>query len=257
MKIKRRINGKTKLHRVYTKAEAAEKGLAIIYWKEAEVGDWAYTDDNYVAKCYDRKDYTDKHGNTKTFVKLTCGVGWASRFSKILFEINYDYGVFSKTNPKRKWDEQESKTTRAKNTVSAYAQMLLNNGKVDYETLGNVYRPEQEKPVATVRRFLKQKVTKQMVEKKLKELLSEKGISKELALDNVLIALKMAESKGDVNNFLKANDTLMDLLEMKPNKKMITDTIQVDMTKQIADTIAKEDKRLTLQRKSEQNEVPK
>lgn len=96
-----------------------------------------------------------------------------------------------------------------------------------------------------------------MVEKKLKELLSEKGISKELALDNVLIALKMAESKGDVNNFLKANDTLMDLLEMKPNKKMITDTIQVDMTKQIADTIAKEDKRLTLQRKSEQNEVPK
>ena len=49
----------------------------------------------------------------------------------------------------------------------------------------------------------------------------------------------------------------MDLLEMKPNKKMITDTIQVDMTKQIADTIAKEDKRLTLQRKSEQNEVPK
>ena len=89
MKIKRRINGKTKLHRVYTKAEAAEKGLAIIYWKEAEVGDWAYTDDNYVAKCYDRKDYTDKHGNTKTFVKLTCGVGWASRFSKILFEINF------------------------------------------------------------------------------------------------------------------------------------------------------------------------
>jgi hypothetical protein len=65
----------------------------------------------------------------------------------------------------------------------------------------------------------------------------------------------MAEEKGDVNNFLKANDYLMDLLEMKPNKKMITDTIQVDMTKQIADTIAKEDRRLTLQRKSEENEA--
>lgn len=58
-----------------------------------------------------------------------------------------------------------------------------------------------------------------------------------------------------MNNFLKANDYLMDLLEMKPNKKMITDTIQVDMTQQIADTIAKEDKRLTLQRKSEENEA--
>ena len=48
----------------------------------------------------------------------------------------------------------------------------------------------------------------------------------------------------------------MDLLEMKPNKKMITDTIQVDYTKQIADTIAQEDKRLTLQRKSEEDERP-
>ena len=85
-----------------------------------------------------------------------------------------------------------------------------------------------------------------MVEKKLKEILAKKSISKEFAVDNIVMALKMAEEKGDVNNFLKANDYLMDLLEMKPNKKMITDTIQVDVTKQIADTIAQEDKRLTL-----------
>ena len=50
------------------------------------------------------------------------------------------------------------------------------------------------------------------------------------------------------------NDYIMDLLEMKPNKQLITDTVQVDMTKQIADTIAKEEKKLTLQRKSEVNE---
>tara|TARA_A100000172_G_C3031900_1_gene107028 strand:+ start:282 stop:1055 length:774 start_codon:yes stop_codon:yes gene_type:complete len=256
MKIKRRINGKTSHYPVFTKEEAATKGFAIIYWKEAQTDDWAYTDDNYVAKCYDRKDYTDKNGNTKTFVKLTCGVGWVSRFSKILFEKNHKYRVYSKTNPVKSWDEQESKTTRAKNTVTAYTQMLINNGKVNFDTLGNIYRPDQKEPIATVRRFLKQRIAKRMVEKKLKELLSDKGINKELALDNVLRALTMAESKGDVNNFLKANDTLMDLLEMKPNKKMITDTIQVDMTKQIADTIAKEDKRLTLQRKSEEHEAP-
>ena len=133
--------------------------------------------------------------------------------------------------------------------------MLLSNGQVDFNALGEIYRPDQKIPAATVRRFLKQKVAKRMIEKKLKELLKDKGISKELAVDNVLRALHMAESKGDVNNFLKANDCLMDLLEMKPNKKMITDTIQVDVTKQIADTMAKEDKRLTLQRKSEENEA--
>jgi len=93
-----------------------------------------------------------------------------------------------------------------------------------------------------------------MVEKKIKELLIDKAISKEFALDNIVRALAMAEEKGDVNNFLKANDYLMDLLEMKPNKQMITDTVQVDVTKQIADTIATEEKKLTLQRKSETNE---
>ena len=132
--------------------------------------------------------------------------------------------------------------------------MVVNAGKVDYQALGQIYRPDQKSPAATVRRFLKQKVSRKMVEKKLKELLVEKKVNKEFALNNLMVALKMSEEKGDVNNFLKANDYIMDLLEMKPSKKMVTDTIQVDMTKQIAETIAKEDKRVLVQRKTEENE---
>ena len=256
MRIKRRIEGKTAYYDILTKQQADQQKVDYVYWKDAEVGEYAITDDDYVALCYARNDYTDKQGQCKTFVKLTCGVGWTSRFTKINFEENHKYGVYSKTNPKRTWDQEEAGTTRAKNTVTAYAQMLLADGKVDYNTLGKIYRPDQKIPIATVRRFLKQKVAKKMVEEKLKEILAKKSISKEFAVDNIVLALKMSEEKGDVNNFLKANDYLMDLLEMKPNKKMITDTIQVDYTKQIADTIAQEDKRLTLQRKSEEDERP-
>ena len=255
IRIKRRINGKTEYYDILTKEEALAKKLDIVYWKNAKVGEYGCTDDDHVAVCYARNSYTDKNGNLKTFVKLTCGVGWVTSFSRMEFLKNHEYGVYSKTNPARKWDTEEAGKKRSKDTVTAYAQMLINDGKVDFETLGKIYRPDQEKPVATVRRFLKQKVAKNMVEEKLKEILVKKSISKEFAVDNIVIALKMAEEKGDVNNFLKANDYLMDLLEMKPNKKMITDTIQVDMTKQIADTIAKEDRRLTLQRKSEENEA--
>lgn len=252
--IKRKINGKETHYPIYTKQEAIEKNMTFVHWKEAQIGDYGLTDDDYVALCYGRSNYTDKNGNQKTFLKLTCGVGWVNPNSQILFVKNHEYGVYSKTNPARRWDQEEAKKTRSKNTVTAYAHMLLSEGQVDYNTLSRIYRPDQKEPIATVRRFLKQKVAKRMVEEKLKEILAKKSISKEFAVDNIVIALRMAEEKGDVNNFLKANDYLMDLLEMKPNKKMITDTIQVDMTKQIADTIAKEDKRLTLQRKSEENE---
>mgnify|MGYP000734063991 CR=1 FL=1 len=254
MEIKRRIKGKTSNYPIHPKDEADIQKLSYVYWKQAEVGDWALTDDGFVSECFGRASYTDKAGHVKTFIKLTCGVGWDTGFSKINFLINQQYGVYSKTNPKRTWDEEESGKTRSKNTVNAYANMLLSSNMVNYNTLGQIYRPDQKTPAATVRRFLKQKITKRMVEKKIKELLIDKAISKEFALDNIVRALAMAEEKGDVNNFLKANDYLMDLLEMKPNKQMITDTVQVDVTKQIADTIATEEKKLTLQRKSETNE---
>ena len=255
MKLFRKIKGKSAEYSIYTKVEAQDKKLAFKYWKEAQVGEWGITDDGYVAECFDRKGYTDKHGKTKTFIKLTCGVGWDTQFSKIYFKINHKYGVYSKTNPKRSYDAQENGTTRAKNAITSYAKMVVDAGKVDYKTLGQIYRPDQQNPEATVRRFLKQKISRRMIEKKLKELLVQKKITKEFALNNLIRALQLSEDKGDVNNFLKANDYIMDLLEMKPNKKMVTDTVQIDMTKQIADTIAKEDKRLVLQRKTEENEV--
>lgn len=254
MKIKRRIQGKTNEYFVYSKAEADNKKISYVPWKQAEVGDWALTDDGFISECFDRKSYTDKGGHVKTFIKLTCGVGWDSSFSKINFLINHEYRVYSKTNPKRTWDNEEINKTRSKNTINAYANMLLGSNAIDFNTLGQIYRPDQQTPAATVRRFLKQKVTKRMIEKKIKELLHDKSINKEFALDNIIRALAMAEEKGDVNNFLKANDYLLDLLEMKPNKQMITDTVQVDVSKQIADTIAKEEKKLTLQRKLEKNE---
>lgn len=58
--------------------------------------------------------------------------------------------------------------------------MLINDGKIDFEALGKIYRPEQKKPTATVRRFLKQKVAKQMVEEKLKEILAKRVYLKSL-----------------------------------------------------------------------------
>jgi|14_taG_2_1085336.scaffolds.fasta_scaffold37420_2 hypothetical protein len=254
IKIKRKINHKTALYPIYTKEEADKKKLKYVYWKECDKGDWGITDDNYISECISRSDYTDKNGNTRTFVKLSCGVGWCSSFSKIEFELNKAYNVYSKTNPAKDWKEQEAGTTRAKNTVTAYANMLLSGDRVDFSKLGNIYRPDQKIPEATVRRFLKQKVAKRMVEEKLKNLLAGKSVNKEFAVDNLLRALHMAENKGDVNNFLKANDQIMDLLEMKPSKKITTDTVQIDLTKQIADTIATEEKKLLVQRKEEKSE---
>lgn len=252
--IERLYQRKKRKFKIYTKDEFDKEKKPYIYWKEAETGDYAITDDNYVMECLSKREYTDKNGNIKTFIKLSGGVGWDNMASKINFELNDAYKTYTKTNPAKSWEDVEITSTRGKNTVDIYANMLL-NGNVNFKTLGNVYRPKDKIPEATVRRFLKNKRVKMEVEKKVREILGEKSINKEFAVDNLIRALSMAEHKGDVGNFLKANDQIMDLLEMKPNKAITTDTVELIDTKKILDQITQEEeKKLVMQRKEEVNE---
>lgn len=253
--IERLYQRKKRRFTIYTKAEAdADSSMGYSDWRDATLGAYAITDDDYVMECLSRSDYTDKNGNIKTFVKLSGGVGWVSPSAKINFKLNHSYKTYTKSNPSKTWDEYEVKSTRGQNTISTYASMML-NGAVDFDTLGKVYRPDSKIPQATVRRFLKNKRVKMMVEKKVKEILSDKSINKEFAVDNIVKALDMAEHKGDVGNFLKANDHIMDLLEMKPNKLITTDTVELIDTKKILDQITQEEeKKLVLKRKEEKND---
>ena len=184
IRIKRLYDRKQTTFIVYTKDEADENNFNYVHWKQADTGDFAITDDEYVMKCLGRKSYTDKNGNVKTFIRLSGGVGWDNNASKIFFKKNHQYECYTKTNPARTWEEVEINSTRGKNTIAAYAHMML-NGEVDFSTLGNIYRPKDQIPEATVRRFLKKTKVKHAVEKKVQEILSDKAVNKEFAIDNI------------------------------------------------------------------------
>ena len=91
-------------------------------------------------------------------------------------------------------------------------------------------------------------------EKKLKEILIDKGITQEQVLDLQLEALTIARDKGDVSNFLRVADNFMDLLQMKPGKVVTTDTVELDFSSKITEQIEAEDKKLKLERKIEEPE---
>ena len=48
--------GKT-YYTIYTKDEAENEGVEYKYWKEAKKGDYALSDDNYVAKVIQHREY--------------------------------------------------------------------------------------------------------------------------------------------------------------------------------------------------------
>lgn len=74
-------------------------------------------------------------------------------------------------------------------------------------------------PAATVKRLFKEKVVKRMVEEKMKEVLASKGINRGFVLDVIKKSIGIAENKEDVANMLRAAENLVDILEMKPNKR--------------------------------------
>lgn len=254
-KLKRKLKKKTRVYNIYTQNEADEAGLDYSHWKQAQTGDYALSDDGFVGKCIGRKDYTDKKGRVKTFVRLAYGANWAGNTNKIQYLKNKEYGVYTQANPEaNNWAVREANTTRAKNLVNAYVGQLTSTKKVDYNQLGMIYRPDQKEPAATVRRVLKQEVIKKMVEKKLREVLSEKGINNSSVLDTMLEGLDIARAKQDVTNMIKISDAFMELLEMKPNKKITTDMLQLDVSNSIGDIIAKEEKSFKVSRKIEEDE---
>ena len=254
-KLKRKLKKKTKVYNIYTQNEADEAGLDYSHWKQTQTGDYALSDDGFVGKCIGRKDYTDKKGRVKTFVRLAYGANWAGNTNKIQYLKNKEYGVYTQANPEaNNWAVREATTTRAKNLVNAYVGQLTSTKKVDYNQLGMIYRPDQKEPAATVRRVLKQEVIKKMVEKKLREVLSEKGINNSSVLDTMLEGLDIARAKQDVTNMIKISDAFMELLEMKPNKKITTDMLQLDVSNSIGDIIAKEEKSFKVSRKIEEDE---
>ena len=250
-KIIRKINGVKKTYLVYSKDEADKDSLEYKHWKEVEPGDYAITDDDYVAVCIGKKIYTDKQKRKRAFIKLSCGVGWVSKNTELLYEPNRDFGLYSQVKPDY-WVNKEIRSTRFKNTVTAYVEQLLSDTGVNWDILGNIYRPEQRIPAATVRRLFKQQEVREVIEEKLKEILTSKGITQELVLDLHLEAIEVARGKLDPSNMLRATENLMDLLEMKPGKKITTESVEFGISSSIADQIASEEKKLTLAQKTEE-----
>jgi len=155
----------------------------------------------------------------------------------------------------RAWQEREATSKRTKNAVNAYVGQIVEGKKVDWNQVGKIYRPDEQNPSATVKRLFKQKVISNMVEEKLKEILSSRGVDKGYVLDTILKAISIAEDKQDVSNMLRGVENFVDMLEMKPNKKVTTDTLQIDMTNQIMDKIETEEKKLVATRKVESDVI--
>ena len=129
---------------------------------------------------------------------------------------------------RKRWLKYELGKSKTKLVIKTYVRMLV-TGKIEWEKLGQLYRPDQKIPVATFRRLLRQEETQRMVSEELEKLLSGEGITAQYSIKNRKIALEMAIEKGDLTNVNRALDSFDEKLDLKPNTKVkITESLRIN-----------------------------
>jgi len=235
--------------KVYTVEEAEQSNLKYVYWKEAKIGNWALTDDGWVVECLD--EYKS-NGNTQ--LMFSCGRAWVNERSVLEFTPRLETRNFYGTSADS-WQIQEGKKGRTQRVITMYAHMLIDGKPIKWDLLGRIYRPDQLRPDVTVKRLFKEKEITGLIDKKIRELAEERGITEDTAFSWIEKAAAMAEKKGDASNLMRAAENLVKIFGMEPKKQIQTDTVQVDLSRQIEGQIEKEEARLTAKKEREGFEI--
>ncbi len=79
---------------------------------------------------------------------------------------------------KRRWIKYELGKFKTKLVIKTYVKMLM-SGKIEWEKLCQMYRPDQKQPVWTLKRLLKQTETQNMITDELIAVMAGHQISQD------------------------------------------------------------------------------
>jgi len=211
--IERTYHGETRKHYVLTRDEADERDIRYVRWDEVkEVGDYGISDDHYVAEVL---GINGPYSSGRRQIVYPYARPWGST-KELVFLDHYDKGNFTASAP-RSWAETESIRERGQRVIRMYAQILIMKGRAtaqDYEILGRIYRPDEKKPAATVKRLLKQSVIQKMVSSEIVALLKDKGITPESVVDKYTETYNAALNEGHTGTMKSVTDQFAKMLGM-------------------------------------------
>lgn len=239
---------------IYTQEEADKEGISYKPWHEAETETHALSDDGYVAKVRNIKVYPKKY-LTGVEVKLPFGSFWyeidklgAKRIStKCSYLERRAKRAFSVASAKS-FGERMVSSGRMRKMMRLAASMLVKNGEIDYEYLGNMFFKKHKLPAVSVQMVLKKKESQAYVMEQTEKQLAKWGIDDEYIIERCFKkAVEIAETNGDADILLRVGKELATLKNMYPNKRVVTNQIEMSRdTHYLEDNINKIEEQLSL-----------
>ena len=239
-------------YQVYRQEEADKEGIEYKYWKDATQGDYAVSDDGYVAKVISRREYDSNHDIKNIYIRFP----WGYTFYNPKYPTKKLKASGRKSNTTftgKSRIEVQSGQDKLKNLAAMFALKPDYDLAVDW-ALGSTTPEERRR----WKRTMKSEVFKQMVREELQKLLSDHGLTEDYTLDLLTETIDKAKNKSDVTNLLRAVENLQDMHGMKDKHLVKTvDTIEAHSNTKLLDELIEEEQRIIAQRTTTKEEKPK
>ena len=231
-------NGKAD-YEIYTENEAKRKSIDYKYWKDADEGDWAVSDDGWVAQVIKKKEYPGRNKHSNVYLRLPWG-----------------YTFFSSKYPTKKFKAEGRKSVH---TFSGKSEIdvLCNKPKMRKLAMGFAHMKDFDLAIdwafgsttseerRRYKRTMRSKSFNKMVRDEIQKLLSDYDMTEGYTMELLKTAIEYAKDKKDVSNLLKAVDNLQELHGMKDKGQVTTtSTLEASMTRKMLNEIEEEERRL-------------
>jgi len=224
---------------IYRADEAKKQGIEYKYWKDAEKGDYALSDDDFVAKVINRREYADNGTGTNIYLRFPWGYTFFSpKYPSKRLKVRG-----RKTNTTftgKSYIEVQSGQDKMKNLSAMFAL------KPDYDlaiewALGAVTDSERRK----WKRTMKSEVFKSMVREERQKLLQDHELTEDYTFELMKETIELAKTKKDVSNLLRVVENLQELHGMKDKDMVKTvDKLEVGSASRLIDELREEEQHL-------------
>ena len=225
---------------VYSKEEALEKNIDFKHWQKALEGEYALTDDGYVAKVIKIKEYTDKESKRiSLYYRMPFGyIMWNPKYPKKQF--NCGGRQANNTMSGKKWLDVISKSDNYR-ALATWAAISEDRDVAIDKVFGPVSAGKRRK----LRRHMRTETFRTMKREESQKLLADNFMDANYFVDLMKQGINIAVDKKDVNGIRGFVSDGMEIHGMK-DKAVVrtTEKLEAVQTRKLIDNINQEEERL-------------
>jgi hypothetical protein len=231
---------------IYTKDEAIQGKVPFRHWQKAKQGEYALTDDDYVARIIKKKEYEASDGRKSFYYRLPFGyIMWDSKYPNK--KLNCGGRVTNTTMSGKNWLEVRCNSEDYQD-LAFWAAVSDNRDVAIDKVYGSVSVSKRRK----LKRHMRTEAFKTMKRDEAQKMLADNMMDADYFIELMKQGVEIALKKEDVNGIRGFVNDGMEIHGMKDKETVtVTDKIEAVQTRALIDNINQEENKLVATRKQE------